>query len=205
MSEEEYRYESATAAWDNSHIVERVEASLQQRKCKRVFELGCGNGATLARLAKLGGLELSAIEYSKTGVAMAQQNCPSARVEVGSAYDDLLARFGLHDAVVSIEVLEHLYDPRLFAKRVFELLKPGGVALVSTPYHGYLKNLALALFNRFDYHANPLWDHGHIKFFSPRTLTRLFEEEGFRVQSIARLGRIPPLAKTMLAVLEKPA
>jgi len=72
--------------------------------------------------------------------------------------------------VLSLEVVEHLYAPRHYARTVFELLRPGGVAVISTPYHGYWKNLALALMGKLDAHFTALWDHGHIKFWSVRTL-----------------------------------
>ncbi|MFN3682011.1 MAG: hypothetical protein ACK4VP_08235, partial [Nitrospira sp.] len=76
----------------------------------------------------------------------------------------------------------------------------GGVAIVSTPYHGYWKNLALALSGKMDAHFTALWDHGHIKFWSIRTLRQLLQEAGFSEIRFLRVGRIPPLAKSMIAV-----
>jgi len=107
--------------------------------------------------------------------------------------------------VISIEVIEHLYDPRAYARTLRGLLRPGGVALVSTPFHGYWKNLAIALSGATDKHVDPLWDGGHIKFWSPATLTALMVEAGLRVTAIRRVGRIPPLAKSMIAIVERPA
>src|SRR5450759_4273537 len=77
------------------------------------------------------------------------------------------------DAVVSTELIEHLYDPSAFTRGCWHALRPGGVFVCSTPYHGYLKNLSLALTNRFDRHFDPLWLGGHIKHWSHATLTRL--------------------------------
>jgi 2-polyprenyl-6-hydroxyphenyl methylase/3-demethylubiquinone-9 3-methyltransferase len=80
----------------------------------------------------------------------------------------------------------------------------GGTAILSTPYHGYWKNLAMALTGKMDAHFTALWDHGHIKFWSVRTLTLLLEEAGFRDIHFERVGRIPPLAKAMIAVARRP-
>lgn len=77
------------------------------------------------------------------------------------------------------------------------------MAILSTPYHGYWKNLTLAIFGKMDAHFTALWDHGHIKFWSMRTLTILLEEAGFRDIQFERVGRIPPLAKAMIAVARK--
>lgn len=66
-------------------------------------------------------------------------------------------------------MIEHCYDPRQFAHVVFETLEPGGLVFISTPYHGYWKNLVLAVTGRWDDHLTVLWDGGHIKFFSIKT------------------------------------
>ena len=102
--------------------------------------------------------------------------------------------------VLSLEVVEHVYFPRQYAATVFSLLQEGGTAILSTPYHGYWKNLAMALSGKLDKHFTALWDHGHIKFWSMNTLTTLLEEAGFRDIRFERVGRVPVLAKSMIAV-----
>jgi 2-polyprenyl-6-hydroxyphenyl methylase/3-demethylubiquinone-9 3-methyltransferase len=77
--------------------------------------------------------------------------------------------------------------------------------VISTIYHGYLKNVALALLGRFDRHVDPLWDHGHIKFFSERTLTKLLEETGFEGVTISRPDLVPQFARSMVARARKPS
>ena len=55
-----------------------------------------------------------------------------------------------------------------------------------------------------DRHFTALWDHGHIKFWSIETLTALLIEAGFRDIEFIRVGRIPQLAKSLIAVARKP-
>ena len=105
--------------------------------------------------------------------------------------------------VVSLEVVEHLYDPRAFARTLFNLVEPSGTAIVSTPYHGYWKNLAMALTGRLDHHFTALWDHGHIKFWSRATLRQLLQEAGFHSITFRRVGRVPALAKSMIAIAKR--
>ena len=78
------------------------------------------------------------------------------------------------------------------------------MAIISTPYHGYWKNLALAITGKMDAHFTALWDHGHIKFWSMKTLSELLYEAGFVNIRFERVGRIPPLAKSMIAVAYRP-
>ncbi len=71
------------------------------------------------------------------------------------------------------------------------------------PYRIINRNLALALAGKFDHHWSPLWDGGHIKFWSEKTLLELLEETGFSSVDFVRVGRIPPLAKSMIAIARK--
>lgn len=169
----------------------------------RAFDLGCGSGATCNLLAQLD-FETVGVDVSESGIAQARSAYPDCRFEIASAYDDLEAQFGRFDVVISLEVVEHLYAPREFAKTIYSLLKPGGVCVISTPYHGYLKNVALAVTGKMDRHFTALWDGGHIKFWSFETMRQLLSEAGFEDLSFARVGRIPPLARSMIATGARP-
>ena len=177
------------------------EALPQDRN--RLFELGCGNGSVANQLVGLG-WDVTGVDPSEQGIAQANARFPSIPLRIGSAYDDLAAQYGTFPVVVSMEVVEHVYAPRKYAATVYSLLEKGGVAIVSTPYHGYLKNLALAASGKMDAHITALWDHGHIKFWSEKTLRALLEEAGFRDIRFKRVGRIPALAKSMIAIAHKP-
>ena len=169
---------------------------------KRIFELGCGNGA-IAEVLTRHGYQLTGVDVSSQGVEQAQRRHPHLSLHRGSAYDHLTDAYGQFPVVISLEVVEHLYAPRLFARTLFDLVEPRGTVIVSTPYHGYWKNLALALTGRLDHHFTALWDHGHIKFWSMTTLRQLLQEAGFRSISFRRVGRIPALAKSMIAIAGK--
>ncbi|MEE9355848.1 MAG: class I SAM-dependent methyltransferase [Methylococcaceae bacterium] len=177
--------------------------SLQAKNDKRLFDLGCGNGSVAHHL-KEGGWKVTGVDPSIQGIEQANIEYPDLNLNMGSAYDDLFNQYGAFPVVLSLEVVEHLYSPREYAKTLFNLTEKGGVAIVSTPYHSYFKNLALAFTGKMDAHFTVLWNHGHIKFWSIRTLSMLLEEVGFRNIHFYRTGRIPVLAKSMVAVAKKP-
>lgn len=170
---------------------------------RRLFELGCGNGSVAHELTRCG-WDVTGVDPSAEGIAQANCTHPDLKLHTGSAYDDLAARYGQFPVVLSLEVVEHVYFPRQYAATVFSLLHGGGMAILSTPYHGYWKNLTMALTGKMDAHFTALWDHGHIKFWSMKTLALLLEEAGFRDIRFKRVGRIPPLAKAMIAIAKKP-
>jgi len=107
------------------------------------------------------------------------------------------------DVAIATEVIEHLVRPFNLPHFAKQLLRPGGHLIISTPYHGYLKNLILSLTNRWDAHLNPFWDGGHIKFWSYKTLSQLLNESGFRIVRFIGAGRLPFLWKSMIVVAQK--
>jgi 2-polyprenyl-6-hydroxyphenyl methylase/3-demethylubiquinone-9 3-methyltransferase len=176
----EYGYQVHGATYNDEYLWSETRKILQgYPPPRKLFELGCGNGFTAHRLAGLG-YRVTAIDPSESGIAQARAAYPQINLFNWSAYDDLATEFEQFPVVVSFEVIEHCYDPRRFSRTMYNLLEPGGVGILSTPYHGYLKNLALALTGRLDSHFTALWDGGHIKFFSIATLRRLLEETGFK-------------------------
>jgi 2-polyprenyl-6-hydroxyphenyl methylase/3-demethylubiquinone-9 3-methyltransferase len=201
-----YIYENGEKNASHDYLVPAVLeilGSLHPRpENAQLFELGCGNGAVAHTLAQRG-YRIVGVDPSEQGIAQAKMRYPHLDLHRDSAYDDLAGKYGRFSVVLSLEVVEHLYAPRAFARTLFDLIEPGGTAIVSTPYHGYLKNLALALSGQLDRHFTALWDHGHIKFWSIPTLTRLLQEAGFGSITFRRIGRIPTLAKSMIAVARK--
>lgn len=185
-------------------FVPPVLARLQVLKPMRVLDLGCGNGS-LCRVIKDAGIQVEGCDPSEEGVQQARAAHPDIAFFCLSVYDEPPSEWlGQFDIIVSTEVVEHLYDPRALPRLAKRLLKPGGVVLATTPYHGYLKNLVLSLLNKWDQHHTPFWLHGHIKFWSRKTLTQLFEEECFAFVSFKGLGRLPWLWMTMLMEFKLP-
>ena len=200
-----YRYEESGCNASHKFLVPEVDRILQALSSqipRRVFELGCGNGAVANHL-ELAGWHVTGVDPSVEGIALARLNYPRLSLQSGSCYDDLSNQYGKFPVVVSLEVVEHVYAPRAFAACLYSLVDDGGIAILSTPYHGYLKNLALAMTGKLDAHFTALWDHGHIKFWSRATLGQLLREAGFRSVEFRRVGRIPCVAKSMIALARK--
>ncbi len=201
-----YRYDHAICNPSHAYLwpelLEILESLKLSRTQRRVFDLGCGNGSVAALLAGRE-FEVVGVDPSADGIEQARKAYPQLQLFSGSAYDDLAGRFGQFPIVISLEVVEHVYYPRKFAACLHSLLEPGGTAILSTPYHGYLKNLALSVTGTMDRHFTALWDDGHIKFWSKRTLGKLLDEAGFAEVAFRRVGRFAPLAKSMIATTHK--
>ncbi|MFQ6537976.1 MULTISPECIES: class I SAM-dependent methyltransferase [Aphanothece] len=171
----------------------------------RILDLGCGNGALSAHLSRLG-YQVVGVDPSVSGIAVARRSFPAVAFHQAPAAPDALQALELppFDVVISTEVVEHCYAPRQWATAAFGSLRTGGRFICSTPYHGYWKNLALALSGKLDGHFTALWDGGHIKFFSRPTLTELLSEAGFVDLKFMGAGRCPWFWKSMLMAGRRP-
>lgn len=171
----------------------------------RVLDVGCGNGAACGEFIRRG-CQVVGIDLSEQGITLARRTYPSGRFEILIADKHILDRLqeSAFDLVISTEVVEHLYAPREWATGCYRALRPGGQLICTTPYHGYLKNVVLSLLGRWDSHMNPLWDGGHIKLWSRRTLAHLLGQAGFTGLSFRGAGRVPYLWMTMVTSAHRP-
>jgi 2-polyprenyl-3-methyl-5-hydroxy-6-metoxy-1,4-benzoquinol methylase len=200
----DYGYHSADANWSDSYVLPILRRMLGP-PVGSVLDVGSGNGS-IARALISEGYDVYGIDASRSGIEIANSSSPGRfflHDLADSRLPDELAdrRFA---AVISTEVICHLYAPRGLFDFTRGVLVEHGVLIVSAPYHGYLKNLALALSGKLDAHFSVLWDGGFIKFFSRRTLERMLCEQGFVVTEFAGAGRVPYLWKSMLVKARLP-
>lgn len=205
MSEtvEGYGWKSSAAPYSYESITPRLLRVLHDLRVRRVCDVGSGNGV-LAGALRAAGYHVVGVERDKEGVALSNQNHPGINFYNLGVEDDpatvISGEGALFDAVVSTEVVEHLFSPHLLPAFARPLLREGGYLVVSTPYHGYLKNVAVSVSGKWDAHHSCLWHGGHIKFWSRKTLTQLLETNGFRVTAFSGVGRLPLLWKWMILV-----
>lgn len=191
----------------HSLLLPPILAAVKRNAPGAVLDVGCGNGylATQIREA-LPGTVVAGVDPSESGIRHASAAHPECDLRQGSLYSEPPGDWaGKFDIVISTEVVEHLYQPKALPGYIRKVLKPGGTALITTPYHGYLKNLAIALVDKWDSHHDVFWDHGHIKFWSRKTLRRLFEEAGYEYVGFKGIGRCHWLWMTMLMEFRLPA
>ena len=203
-----FKYRTATASHTHRYLMPAVLSLGGDRlgPGARVLDAGCGNGFKAGELLARG-CEVVGVDPSESGIAIAREKYPAGRFEQLTVDHQMLEklRCAPFDVVISTEVIEHVYVPRSFVAACFDALKPGGRYILSTPYHGYLKNLSIALFGAFDAHVSPLSDGGHIKFWSRHTLSTLLHEFGFCNLQFRGAGRLPLLWKSMIMAGDRPS
>ena|SRR5437899_7505647 len=202
-----FGWKDAESTCAHSYLVPPLLKEFQKRfegKPATILDLGCGNGFVSAELAQLGHCVI-AVDASSDGIEIARSNFANVRFHVCSIYDEQLLSIveELVDCVISLEVVEHLFYPRKLFEQSYRVLKPGGIFVLSTPYHGYLKNLAISLLDGWDKHFTVDCDGGHIKFFSNKTFARMAFDAGFRNPRLLGAGRLPWLWKSTIMITQK--
>jgi len=188
------------ASGSHRYLGPKLVQLCRQYGATSVLDVGCGNGALCRDLHALG-IHVVGLEPSRDGFETAKKLNPDIRFYRAGVNDSPTEiEENDFDLVVCAEVVEHLYAPELLPKMALEKLRPGGILLVTTPYHGYVKNLALAVLGKWDSHHQPLRTGGHIKFWSRASLQSLLHRNGFRVEKYIGVARIPYLWKSMILV-----
>jgi SAM-dependent methyltransferase len=190
---------NAERAPHHAYLLPAIIALLPKSDSLTVLDAGCGNGFLASEIAKRG-REVTAIDSARDGIELARAAHHHVRYEIASVYDDLagLMPRGGWDVILSCEVIEHLYRPLGFLRNMNRHLRRGGSIILTTPYHGYLKNLAISLADGWDWHHTALVEGGHIKFFSQRTLCEALGAAGFARPTFRNAGRLPFLWKSMV-------
>jgi len=200
---QDYGFYTAEPSHAFNYLQGPLIAMLDKRQNECILDLGCGNGY-LVNYLLTEGFNAYGTDASENGIAIASKINPGRFFLQDLSIDELpeTLRSIKFDTVISTEVIEHLYNPEAFIVFCKKILVANGQIIISTPYHGYLKNLMLALFNQWDSHANPLWLGGHIKLWSAKTLGTLLTNSGFKVSEFKGCGRIPYFWKSMIIKAE---
>ena len=195
-----------------------------------LLDLGCDDGArTVACAAAARAEEAHGVEVSARAAELARRRgvlVTEADLESSLPFED-----GSFDVVVSNQVLEHLVDTDCFVSEIRRLLRPGGLAVISTENLASWHNVAALVLGWQPFSlgnvtarrpglGNPLAVHRHgeagdaswrhVKVFSYRGLRELVEAHGLAVRALhgagyyplpARLARLDPRHAAFLTVV----
>ncbi len=142
---------------------------------KRILDIGCGDGRFLEVLRAHGpkDWELVGVDFDEAAVQRCRARGFTAHAK---RVEELTGEENSFDAIVMLQLIEHVDDPVRIAARVFQLLKPGGLFIVETP------NLAGLDYKLF---RERWWGHYHFPrhwhLFSQASLSAMLEQQGFGI------------------------
>lgn len=162
------------------------QASHHLRPGSKTLDVAAGSGAMSLRLSDLG-FEVEATDYVREGFKL-HGSIPFSQTDLNLDFSqDFTRRF---ESIVASEIIEHLENPRHFARQLFSLLEPGGRVVLTTPNIDSMPSKVLFLssgtflwFEEQQYRSD-----GHISPLSQWQLQKIFAEAGFRLISQTTFG-----------------
>lgn len=154
-----------------------------------LLDMGCGAGILSEPLARLGakvtGLD-AAPEAIKAAAAHAAGQGLKIAYQNGNA-EDLVATGAQFDVVCALEILEHVAEPEEFVRMVTQLVRPGGLLILST-LNRTAKSLLLGIVAA-EYVLGwvPRGTHDWRKFIAPSQLIRWLRQNGCALQRLSGL------------------
>ncbi len=159
-------------------VVDRIP-----RGTRRLLDVGCANGAFGMTVKERLGAEVWGIEIHEPAARVAQKRLD--RVLIGDALASMATMpEGHFDCVTFNDVLEHLVDPEALLRETKKHLAPGGVVIASIPnvrHWEVLYNLVWK--GNFDYADWGVLDRTHLRFFTIRSIAKLFDAAGYQLRA----------------------
>jgi SAM-dependent methyltransferase len=148
------------------------------------LEIGCAYGFFLQEAGRF--YDATGIEIADAAVAFCRARGLS--ITNGVADESTLARLGMLDVIVLLDVIEHLPDPQSTLTLCRQHLNPGGIIVITT---GDFASLHARL-------AGPRWrlmtPPQHLWFFTPESIQRLSHSLGLAMEVCDHPWKLVPLA-----------
>lgn len=163
--------------------IDNIEKFIKKGK---ILDIGCGMGDFLD-VAKKKGWNTHGVELSEYSSKIAKEKF-GLDIFQGKIEDKLFKQKGF-DAIIMIEVIEHLDNPKETLKRCNKIMKKDGLIVIGTADIG-------SIYARI---KGKNWSYillGHLHYFSKKTLVKMLTESGFKVIKVYNGDEISLLAKT---------
>lgn len=155
---------------------------------REVLEVGCGRGVTGKLIQERLGCRVTGVELNPVVAREAARHLH--RVLQGDV--QTLPIEGRFDAVLALELVEHLVETESFLERVKQLLAPGGRAIFSIPNVGHYSIVEDLIAGRWDYLPIGLLCYTHFRFFTRHTLADWLRRSGIeRFELVPQRTELP--------------
>ena len=167
----------------------------------RVLDIGCGGGLISEPMARLGAT-VTGIDAAERNVAVARLHAERMRLAIDYRYataEQLRAAGESFDAVLALEVVEHVADVELFLESCSALVRPGGLLVMAT-LNRTTKAFALAIVGA-EYVLGwlPRGTHTWSKFVKPSEAVRALRACGLDIDELCGVTFNPLAGKWSLA------
>jgi 2-polyprenyl-3-methyl-5-hydroxy-6-metoxy-1,4-benzoquinol methylase len=150
----------------------------------RILDAGCAAGGNGELMKRAGAGEVIGIELIPEAAEEARRHLDQVLVGDLASIDLAAVAAEPFDAVLAVDVLEHLVDPAEALARLVETLKPGGLLVASIPNVAHVWVIASLFAARWPQKDGGIFDRTHLRFFARRDMVRLLTEAGLEVTAV---------------------
>lgn len=156
----------------------RSDGGATDDKVLRVLDVGCGDGRALNWYREVNEftVETYGVDFDETAVSKVRASGHKAYL---GRFEEAEIEENYFDLVVATHVIEHVADPKAFARKALSVLKPGGVFLCETPNTDSLDARLFRNRHWGGYHFPRHW-----VFYTPSSISKMAQELGFEVERI---------------------
>lgn len=160
-------------------------------KMKTMLDVGCSSGNFSSLVKTKINVEIWGIEINPEVAENAKNKLN--KVLIGDINQNIkLLPEKYFDCIVFNDVLEHLYDPWWILIETKKLLSNEGIVVASIPNFKEFKNLFnLLIKSEWEYTDAGILDRTHIRFFTKKSIIRMFTSCGYTVQRIEGINQNP--------------
>lgn len=162
------------------------ETSRRPLAGKRAADVGCGAGLLAEPLARLGA-DVTGIDAAPENVAAARHHAEGQGLDIDYRAGGVEMLTGPYDLVTSLEVVEHVLDPRGFIGALADALTPDGLLILSTPNRTSMSRLLMITLAE-GLGRIPKGTHDWQKFLTPDELCALVRDAGLEVLDVTGLS-----------------
>lgn len=157
-----------------------------------LLDVGCSNGTFGENVKRSIGCEVWGVEPDSVSAQAAAKKLDKV---YNSFFDeDINLGTKKFDVITFNDVLEHIPNPQNILRFCGQILLPGGVIVASIPNIRFFDALYHIIIEKdFKYTGAGIFDKTHLRFFTQKSIVRMFEEAGYQVEEIEGINSIKTL------------
>jgi 2-polyprenyl-6-hydroxyphenyl methylase/3-demethylubiquinone-9 3-methyltransferase len=159
---------------------------------KNVLDIGCGGGILSEELCKQGA-KVTGIDSSSKSISIAKQHAEQNNYDIKYINKSIfeITDLGIYDFIICFEMIEHINEPNDLIKKIKELSSKKSGLFLST-INRNLKSFMLAkIMAEYVLNYVPKGTHQYAKFITPYELTKMLENNNYKLNDISGLNFNP--------------
>ena len=160
-----FKAEESSATKEELRRLHQVISTHIPKSAKLILDVGCGNGWAAKSLLAKGKTVVSMDIALKNPLKVLSQNPSENHAAIVADAYYLPFKKSCFDAIIASEIMEHVYDPKLFITKLLEVLKPGGKLIITTPHDEKIEYFLCVHCNK------PTPKNAHLHSFSEKNIT----------------------------------